>query len=473
MLFSFVDWCVRKHREKKIALIKSRVEPLMTMTRQMQAAGVDTSTPIKRIKREDRPLISRQYSDIALQDGCHVLPNGELVKHILLHGLIGKIETYLPDIATALRQRGHDEDATLVDSVIAKLEGWCKITAAPVISNGAKPVLTPATCCKATPVACSSPSSSSQPDEFENYRNCVQSTGRPSDFSFAEPETFGDKLSQAIDKACTVDDSWESKISQKSIARKVLQCHELKVGSTAVHDVDLASIAYYIPRRGAVPMQSLGQELVCCPTFEIACYPKVTEHMTDELRDKTIDAANKEETSNLLNLLRYAALGRPEQTFKTSTINWEIFKKAFAAIAQHDLVVTHIVINPVNLLDIRDGIGIENFDESGWREMNGFGLWGHVHTADVIGNSRMNTDEIFFVASSAAGHLDIKQPLTYLPVSANGTVVYEEIGMSITKDYAIAKIEIVPESNEFSVTTDGDGNFIRVNEAEPQDTSKQ
>jgi len=141
MLFRAIAWCYNRARDRRIARLRRKIEPLFSLDKQMKKWGVPDETPDRRMPytRVSRGSFSTGMSDAAMNDGRWPLPDGRSAECIILHGEISCVDTHLPRIAKALRQRGENVDADLVDQVVKKLEDWRKLTGKKVIATGEKP----------------------------------------------------------------------------------------------------------------------------------------------------------------------------------------------------------------------------------------------------------------------------------------------------------------------------------------------
>ena len=120
---------------------------------------------------------------------------------------------------------------------------------------------------------------------------------------------------------------------------------------------------------------------------------------------------------------------------------------AFRFIEQHDLVTTKIVVHANQYAAIRV-FGKEFYDEATTREILTSGLFGHLWTADIHVSSRMDPDSVLVVASpDTVGAFPVRQDITVLPADDPkklrlGWVIYEEVGIVVVNDYAVALIEV-------------------------------
>ena len=93
--------------------------------------------------------------------------------------------------------------------------------------------------------------------------------------------------------------------------------------------------------------------------------------------------------------------------------------------------------------------GKDFFDEATQREIITTGLYGHIFTSDIHVSSRMDVNTILVVASpDTVGAFPIRQDITVLPADDPkklrlGWVIYEEVGIVIINDYAVAKVEVI------------------------------
>ncbi len=244
-------------------------------------------------------------------------------------------------------------------------------------------------------------------------------------------------------------------LEYQAIGRKLLMVDELPQGALARYERDVAAIAWRVSRRGAVPDQIQEGEEVLVPTFEIAANPtvKLAEikarrfYIVDRAQIKAKEAIQKEEDTNIFNAL-LAACPAGQTVTNYGTLSTQAINEAFKYIEQHDLVAAKLVTHAFQYASIRS-FGKDFYDEATQREIITTGLYGHIYTADIHVSSRMQNDTVLVVASpETVGAFPIRQDITVLPADDPkklrlGWVIYEEIGIVVINDYAVAKITMV------------------------------
>lgn len=245
-------------------------------------------------------------------------------------------------------------------------------------------------------------------------------------------------------------------LEYQAVGRKLLLVDELPQGALARYERDVAAIAHVIARRGAVPDQIQEGEEILVPTFEIAANPQVRLseikarrfYIVDRAQIKAKEAIQKEEDANIFSALIAAADNRGDQIVtNVGSLAPASLNTAFRFIEQHDLVATKIVLHANQYASIRT-FGKDFYDEATTREILTSGLFGHLWTADIHVSSKMDPDTVLVVASpDTVGAFPIRQDITVLPADDPkklrlGWVIYEEIGIVIINDYAVAKIEV-------------------------------
>ena len=243
-------------------------------------------------------------------------------------------------------------------------------------------------------------------------------------------------------------------LEYQAVGRKLLMVDELPQGALARYERDVAAIAWVVSRRGAVPDQIQEGEEVLVPTFEIAANPTVRLseikarrfYIVDRAQIKAKEAIQKEEDTNIFNAL-LASVPAAQQVINTGTLQVLAINEAFKFIEQHDLVAAKIVTHAFQYASIRT-FGKDFFDEATQREIITTGLYGHLWTADIHVSSRMPSTDVLIVASpECVGAFPIRQDITVLPADDPkklrlGWVIYEEVGIVVTNDYAVAKIDV-------------------------------
>jgi hypothetical protein len=241
-------------------------------------------------------------------------------------------------------------------------------------------------------------------------------------------------------------------LEYQAVGRKLLMVDELPQGALARYERDVAAIAWVVSRRGAVPDQIQEGEEVLVPTFEIAANPTVRLseikarrfYIVDRAQIKAKEAIQKEEDSNIFNAL-LAAVPAAQQITNYGTLTTQALNEAFKQIEQHDLVAAKIVTHAFQYASIRT-FGKDFFDEATQREIITTGLYGHLWTADIHVSSRMDNATVLVVASpETVGAFPIRQDISVLPADDPkklrlGWIIYEEVGIVVINDYAVAKI---------------------------------
>jgi len=244
-------------------------------------------------------------------------------------------------------------------------------------------------------------------------------------------------------------------LEYQAVGRKLLMVDELPQGALARYERDVRAVARVLPRRGAVPDEITEGEEILVPTFEIATNPtiRLSEikarrfYIVDRAQIKAKEAIQKEEDTNIFNLLLASVPAAQIITATGGALTLAALNSAFAAVESHDLTVAKIVCHAQRYADIRNfGKGV--YDEATQREVLTSGLFGHLWTADIHVSSRMPTDTVLIIAPAEyVGAFPIRQDITVLPADDPkklrlGWVIYEEIGLVVINDYAIAKITV-------------------------------
>jgi hypothetical protein len=245
-------------------------------------------------------------------------------------------------------------------------------------------------------------------------------------------------------------------LEYQAVGRKCLMVDELPQGALARYERDVTAKAYVISRRGAVPDQITEGEEVLVPTFEIAVNPQIRLseikarrfYIVDRAQIKAKEAIQKEEDSNIFNAAFAAVPASQSVTAMGGALTITSLNQAFASIEEHDLTVSKIIMHAQRYADVRN-FGKDVFDEATTREVLVSGLFGHLWTADIHVSSRMPTDKVLlFAPADNVGAFPIRQDITVLPADDPkklrlGWVIYEEIGIVIINDYALAEVEVL------------------------------
>lgn len=244
-------------------------------------------------------------------------------------------------------------------------------------------------------------------------------------------------------------------LAYQAVGRKCLMVDELPQGALARYERDVAAKAWVISRRGGVPDMITEGEEVLVPTFEIATNPQIRLseikarrfYIVDRAQIKAKEAIQKEEDTNIFNA-GFAAVPTAHSVLAPGgSLTITAFSQAFASIEEHDLTVAKIVMHAQRYADVRN-FGKDVFDEATTREVLISGLFGHLWTADIHVSSRMPTNKILlFAPADNVGAFPVRQDITVLPADDPkklrlGWVIYEEVGIVIINDYALAEIEV-------------------------------
>ena len=248
-------------------------------------------------------------------------------------------------------------------------------------------------------------------------------------------------------------------LEYQAVGRKLLMVDELPQGALARYERDVRSVAHVISRRGAVPDEIQEGEEVLVPTFEIAVNPQVRLseikarrfYIVDRAQIKAKEAIQKEEDTNIFTALLNSVNAAHTVTATGGALTLTALNQAFATIESHDLTVAKIVMHAQRYADVRN-FGKLVYDEATQREVLTSGLFGHLWTADIHVSSRMPTTTVMLLApADYVGAFPIRQDITVLPADDPkklrlGWVVYEEIGIVVINDYAIARINVTSGS---------------------------
>ena len=248
-------------------------------------------------------------------------------------------------------------------------------------------------------------------------------------------------------------------LEYQAVGRKLLMVDELPQGALPRYERDVRARAYVISRRGAVPDAIQEGEEVLVPTFEIATNPSIRLseikarrfYIVDRAQIKAKEAIQKEEDTNIFAALLGAVNGAHTVTATGGALTVTALNQAFATIESHDLTVAKIVVHAQRYADIRL-FGKTVYDEATQREVLTSGLFGHLWTADIHVSSRMPVGTVLLLApADSVGAMPIRQDITVLPADDPkklrlGWVIYEEIGIVVINDYAVAKVTVTSGS---------------------------
>ena len=244
-------------------------------------------------------------------------------------------------------------------------------------------------------------------------------------------------------------------LEYQAVGRKLLMVDELPQGAYARYEKDVRATAYVIPRRGAVPDMIVEGEEILVPTFEIAVNPtvRISEvkarryYIVDRAQIKAKEAIQKEEDTQIFTAINAAVPAANQIVSTGGALSLSALNQAFAAVEQHDLTVGKVVCHALRYADIR-AWGQTVFDQATQKEVLTTGLFGHIFTADIHVSSRVPNTYVFVLAPAEyVGAFPVRQDITVLPADDPkklrlGWVVYEEVGIVVVNDYAIARVEV-------------------------------
>jgi len=244
-------------------------------------------------------------------------------------------------------------------------------------------------------------------------------------------------------------------LEYQAVGRKLLMTDELPQGAYARYEKDVRAIAWVLPRRGAVPDDIIEGEEILVPTFEIAVNPtvRISEvkarrfYIVDRAQIKAKEAIQKEEDTNVFTAINAAVPAANMIVSTGGALSLSALNQAFATVESHDLTVGKVVCHALRYADIR-AWGQTVFDQATQKEVLSTGLFGHIFTADIHVSSRVPNTYVFVLAPAEyVGAMPIRQDITVLPADDPkklrlGWVVYEEIGVVVINDYAIARVEV-------------------------------
>lgn len=247
-------------------------------------------------------------------------------------------------------------------------------------------------------------------------------------------------------------------LEYQAIGRKLLLVDELPQGALARYEKDVASVAHVIGRRGQVPDKVVEGEEVLVPTWEIAANPqiRISEikarrfYIVDRAQMKAKEAIQKAEDTEILRDIE-AAVRSSHTVTQSGDLNIASLNYAYSTIEQHDLTVAKVVMNPLQYADVRL-FGRDVYDEATRRDVLMSGLFGHLWTADIHVSHRVTPGSVYLLAPAEyVGAIPVRQDITVLPADNPkelrlGWVIYEEIGIVVINDYALAKVNLTSTS---------------------------
>ena len=247
-------------------------------------------------------------------------------------------------------------------------------------------------------------------------------------------------------------------LEYQAIGRKLLMVDELPQGALARYEKDVASVAHVIGRRGAVPTRIQEGEEVLVPTYELAVNPQIRLseikarrfYIVDRAQMKAKEAIQKLEDTEILRNIN-ASVKSDQTVTQSGDLSIASLNYAFSTVESHDLTVSKIVMHPRQYADLRL-FGRDVYDEATRRDILMSGLFGHLWTSDIHVSHRVPEGSVYLLAPAQfVGAIPVRQDITVLPADEPkllrlGWVIYEELGIVVVNDYAIAKINLTSTS---------------------------
>lgn len=246
----------------------------------------------------------------------------------------------------------------------------------------------------------------------------------------------------------------KTSLMYQAIGRKCLMVDELPQGALARYERDVAVKSYIIPKRGGVPSAEVEAEQLIVPTFEIASNPtiKLSEirqrrfYIVDRAQVRAKDSLMRQEDVEVFRIINTAS-PTDQSISVTGTVQLETINLALTLIEEHELIGAKIIVPPQRYKDFR-GWGTEVYDQATQRDILATGLYGHLFTADIHVSTMVPKNAVYVLAPAQfVGAMPVRQDITVLPADDPrrlrlGWVVYEEIGVAVINDYAIARVTV-------------------------------
>ena len=244
-------------------------------------------------------------------------------------------------------------------------------------------------------------------------------------------------------------------LEYQAVGRKLLMVDELPQGAYARYEKDVHATAVVVSRRGGATESIQEGEEILVPTFEIITNPtiRISEvkarrfYIVDRAQIKAKEAIQKTEDTEIL-LALDAAVPAANQVVSTGgALSISALNQAFAQVELHDLTVGKVVMHALRYADVRNW-GKTVYDEATQKEVLTSGLFGHIWTADIHVSSRVTPTYVYILAPAEyVGAMPIRQDITVIPADDPrrlrlGWVIYEEIGLIVINNYAVARVEV-------------------------------
>ena len=165
---------------------------------------------------------------------------------------------------------------------------------------------------------------------------------------------------------------------------------------------------------------------------------------------KSKEAIQKAEDTEVFTAVN-AAVRSSQTVIQSGDLTIPSLNYAFSTIEAHDLTVSKIVVNPRQYADFRN-FGRDIYDEATRRDVLMSGLFGHLWTADIHVSARVPENNVYLLAPAEyVGAMPVRQDITVIPADTPkelklGWVIYEELGIVIINDYALAKVQLTSTS---------------------------
>jgi hypothetical protein len=247
-------------------------------------------------------------------------------------------------------------------------------------------------------------------------------------------------------------------LNYQGIGRKLVMVDELPNGAYPRYERDVTVTSHVVAKRGQVMTSVVEGEELLIPTFEIAANPtiKLNEirqrryYIVDRAQVRAKDSLQRQEDTEVFRVIN-AAIPTAQSISVSGALQPENINLALTMIEEHELIGAKIVVAPARYKDIRQ-FGKEFFDEATQRDILMTGLYGHLYTADIHVSTMVPKNCVYVLAPAQfVGAMPVRQDVTVLPADDPkklrlGWVVYEDIGIGVINDYALARILVTQAS---------------------------
>ena len=242
-------------------------------------------------------------------------------------------------------------------------------------------------------------------------------------------------------------------IKHRCIGNKILLPEKKIPGRIYEFTRDAASVAFIIPRRGAIPDSVVEGETCLIPPFQVGSYPTFrtnerSPHMLFSSMCASIKSIQKEIDSNVIKAFLVCSDCR-NQTVKGIRLEPQMFLTAIQNVAQHGVAPAFITMSAQDYCEVHCVFGKDFLKAPNLKVALETKKYGTIWGIPIVVSERISKGSIIVsAAAKSVGVLVEMSPSTITftdePKRCRiGFVQTVEIGIAVSNDWAISVIEVI------------------------------